>query len=114
MGASGSVHAQDGLAEWLLTSLGGLRVNLEHLGTYGTKVLLGGKPPPPRWEQLVNKDITIQQFVHALQSQESERVVVTYNADDEHRIAVRSMDLLYVIIAELAEAIDRHVDPAGR
>jgi len=59
----------------------------------------------------VIKPITIEQFVHALQCQEGERVIVTYDSDDQHRIDVRSMDLLYVIIGQLAEAME---DQSGR
>jgi hypothetical protein len=63
-------------------------------------------------ETLVSKHITIEQVVHALQSQDDgSRVLVTYNADDQNRIDVRSMDLLYVIIGELAEAIQAPVGP---
>lgn len=53
------------------------------------------------------KPITIEQVVHALRGQDDgTRVIVTYKADDQHRIEVQSMDLLYVIISELAEAIE--------
>ena len=55
----------------------------------------------------MSKPITIAQFVHALQRQDDgARVLVTYNADDQHRVDVESMDLLYVIVGELAEAIE--------
>jgi len=55
----------------------------------------------------VTKSITIEQVVHALQCRDDgARVIVTYDAEDQHRIAVQSMDLLYVIIGELAAAIE--------
>ena len=58
-------------------------------------------------EPLVTKPITIEQMVHALQRQDDDaRVIVTYDADDQRRIQVQSMDLLYVIIGELAAAIE--------
>jgi hypothetical protein len=58
-------------------------------------------------EQHVSKHITIEQILYALQCQDDgSRVVITYNADDQHRVQVQSMDLLYVIIRDLAEAIE--------
>lgn len=55
----------------------------------------------------MTKPITIEHLVHALQRQDDgARVLVTYDADDQHRIQVQSMDLLYVIIGELAAAIE--------
>ena len=65
----------------------------------------------------VSKTITIEQVVQALKCQgDGERVIVTYNADERRNIDVQSMDLLYVIISQLAEALEGQIgdEPARR
>ena len=55
----------------------------------------------------MSKPITVEQVVHALQRQDDgERVLVTYTADDQHRVQFESMDVLYVIMNELAAEIE--------
>jgi hypothetical protein len=58
---------------------------------------------------VVSKPITIEQVVHALQRQnDSGRVLVTYDADAQHHVQFESMDVLYVIMSELAAEIEEN------
>ena len=55
----------------------------------------------------MSKTISIEQVVQALQCQgDGHRVIVTYSADERRNIDVQSMDLLYVIISELAQTLE--------